>query len=146
MARSAGRAVGYLLGTPRPGAVWGANVWVEAAGHAVEQAETIRDLYRVAAARWVEQGRTAHYAVVPASDEALVDAWFRLGFGQQQVHALREAYPPEVVPTYGFEIRPARAADIPALATLVLVLPVHQALSPVFSAGPVPTLAEALAE
>ena len=32
-----------------------------------------------------------HYAMVPATDPALVDAWFRLGFGHQHVHAIREA-------------------------------------------------------
>ena len=41
--------------------------------------------------RWVEEGRTSHYAIVPAGDAALIDAWFRLGFGQQHVHAIREA-------------------------------------------------------
>ena len=29
--------------------------------------------------------------IVPATDPALVDAWFRLGFGHQHVHAIREA-------------------------------------------------------
>jgi GNAT superfamily N-acetyltransferase len=47
---------------------------VESAGVAVEDAETARDLYGVAAARWVHQGRSAHYALVPNHDAALVDA------------------------------------------------------------------------
>ena len=59
-------------------------------------------------AGWVEDGRTAHYAVVPASDADLVDAWFRLGFGQQQVHAVRPVGPREAVATQGFQIRPGR--------------------------------------
>ena len=79
------------LGTPRADTTWGPNVWVEGAGHAVEQAEDVRDLYAPAAARWVEEGLTSQYTVVPASDAPLVDAWFRLGFGQQHVHAVREA-------------------------------------------------------
>jgi hypothetical protein len=33
-----GRMVGYLLGAPKPRGPWGANVWVESAGHAVEDA------------------------------------------------------------------------------------------------------------
>ncbi|CAN5483421.1 hypothetical protein BH10ACT10_BH10ACT10_21310 [soil metagenome] len=38
----AGRLVGYLLGAPKPHPVWGENVWVESAGHAVEAAGVIR--------------------------------------------------------------------------------------------------------
>src|SRR5512132_267196 len=40
--------VGFLIGRPRD-ASWGANVWVEPAGHAAVQAELVRDLYAVAA-------------------------------------------------------------------------------------------------
>ena len=50
----------------------------------------MRDLYALAAARWVDEGRTSHYAVVPSDERGLVDAWFRVGFGQQHVHAIRE--------------------------------------------------------
>ena len=80
----AGALVGFVLGAPKSSPVWGANMWVEAAGQAVADAEVIRDLYAVAAARWVDEGRTAHYVVVPAHDAQLVRAWFRLGFGQQR--------------------------------------------------------------
>ena len=71
--------------------MWGPNVWVELSGHASAEPEAVRDLYALAAAQWVDEGRTAHYAVAPATDPALIDAWFRLGFGQQHVHAIREA-------------------------------------------------------
>jgi GNAT superfamily N-acetyltransferase len=141
-----GRVVGYLLGSPKPDATWGPNVWVESAGMAVEEAEDARDLYAAAATRWYEEGRTAHYVVVPATDTALVDAWFRLGFGQQQGHAVRElpttgaAVPPGVV------VRRAVRDDIPVLARLDLVLPEHQGLAPTFSSGEVGTLEDALAE
>ena len=80
--------VGFLVGRPRE-ASWGPNVWVDPAGHAVARAELVRDLYAAAAERWVDEGLTSHYAVVPATDPALVDAWFRLGFGHQHVHAIR---------------------------------------------------------
>ncbi len=84
-----GRLVGYLLGM-RKGDDWGPNVWVEPAGQAAEYAEDVRDLYAAAAARWVADGRTAHYAVVPATDAELVDAWFRLGFGHQHAYGIVE--------------------------------------------------------
>ena len=84
-----GRLVGYLLGM-RKGDDWGPNVWVEAAGHAAEDAEDVRDLYAAAAAGWVADGRTAHYAVVPATDADALDAWFRLGFAQQHAYGIME--------------------------------------------------------
>ena len=85
-----GQMVGFLLGAHKPEDVWGPNVWVQAAGQAAVDAEVMRDLYAVAATRWVDEGHTAHYVLVPATDADLVKAWFRLGFGQQQCHGIRE--------------------------------------------------------
>lgn len=142
-----GVLAGFLLGAPRGDTTWGPNTWVEAPGHAVVEAELVRDLYAAAAARWVEEGRTSHYAIVPASDPALVDAWFRLGFGHQHVHAVREVpstdesgTPDEVA------VRRATRDDIPDLARLDVVLLAHQERSPVFSAMIRPTFEEARAE
>ena len=128
-----GRVVGYLIGTPRDVEVWGENVWVELAGHAVEEPEDIRDLYARAAARWVEEGRTRQYALVPANDSALVDAWSRLSFGQQHAHALQEVSPREVSLPPRVEIREPRAEEIEELIDVGLALPAHQSHSPVFS-------------
>ncbi len=141
-----GEVTGYLLGQSKEAPAWGPNVWVESAGQAVTEAETVRDLYAAAASAWVERGLDAHYVLVPASDVALVDAWFRLGFGQQHVHGIRDVpqtgaldLPPGVV------VRPAERSDIPVLAQLDLALPQHQALAPTFSPGDVMTLEEAAA-
>jgi ribosomal protein S18 acetylase RimI-like enzyme len=128
------RPAGYLIGAPRPQTEWCPNVWVELAGHAAEEPEDVRDLYAFAAARWVEEERTRHRALVPATEVELVDAWFRLGFGQQQALGIQEV-PAEVdvaVPD-GFEIRAPDPADIEALIDVDLALPAHQQLSPVFS-------------
>jgi ribosomal protein S18 acetylase RimI-like enzyme len=137
-----GRVVGYLIGTPREAKTWGENVWVELAGHAVEEPEDIRDLYGKAAARWVEEGRTRHYAFVPANDSRLVDAWFRLGFGQQHAHALQEVTPREVALPIGIEIREPREEEIEELIEVDLTLPAHQGRSPVFSSIGQPTRGE----
>ena len=141
--------VGYLVGAPKPSTVWGPNLWVESAGQALaddEPAETIRDLYAAAATRWVDEGRTAQYVVVPATDGALLDAWYRLGFGQQQAHALRAplATPPRVPD--GLVVRRAAREDIPTLARLDVALPEHQGLAPTFSAGEKGSLEEAQQE
>jgi GNAT superfamily N-acetyltransferase len=135
---------GYLIGTPRATTTWGPNMWVEAAGHAVAEGEQelVRDLYGFAAAGWVADGRTSHSAIVPATDPALVDAWFRVGFGQQHVHAIREVPPADEAlrALEGMVIRRAGRDDIPALAALELALPEHQTRSPVFSRLDPPTI------
>jgi len=125
-------------------------MWVDGAGHAVEigEPEIIRDLYGRAAAGWVAAGLTSHYVLVPATDTALVDAWFRVSFGMQHVHAIREvpgadeAFP---LPP-GVTIRRAERRDIPVLGVLEVALREHQGGSPVFSPLRPPTLEDATAE
>ena len=134
-----GRLLGYLIGAPREDGFWGSNVWVEPAGHAVEEAEDARDLYAAAAGRWVEEGRTRQYVLVPPSDAPLVDAWFRLGFGQQQAHGVREVPPQvEIRPPPAVEIRRPTVEEIDALIDVDLALPMYQVGSPVFSGRPLP--------
>ena len=138
-----GQLVGYLVGAPREHPMWGDNVFVEPAGHAVEEAEDLRDLYAVAAARWVEEGRPRHSVIAPAHDSAVLDAWWRLSFGQQQAHGIQEVRPQteRSIPE-GFEIRPPREDEVEQLIDVDLALPQHQAASPVFGGGEPPTREE----
>ncbi len=139
------RVVGYLLGAPKPGAAWGANVWIESAGHAVEEAELARSLYAQAATRWVDEGRAAHFALLPSHDADLLHAWFRLAFGWQHTHAIR--VPAEAGPVReGLVVREPTRDEIPQLARLDMVLPEHQGLSPVFSSGPPDVYEERVAD
>jgi GNAT superfamily N-acetyltransferase len=141
-----GRVVGYLLGAPKRADLWGANVWVESAGHAVEEPEDVRDLYAVAATRWVDEGARAHYVLVPAHDDALVGAWFRLAFGHQHTHAVRDVPTTPVVEPASVTVRRAHRRDIPLLAELELELPRHQGLAPTFSAVEVSSYDETVQE
>ena len=126
-----GRVVGYLLGVRRSES-WGANVWVEVAGHAVQEPEDLRDLYAAASRAWVdEDDRPRHYAVVPATDQALVEAWFRVGFGQQHAHGI-QAVPERRWPE---GVRLGTAADVEALLDLDPLISDHQAQAPVFARG-----------
>lgn len=150
-----GDITGFVLGAPKESPVWGPNVWVDAAGHAAAEPELVRDMYGLASARWVQESRTAHYVLVPASDEDLLSAWYRVGFGQQQAHAVRpppgepEASelvarePPAAQPKV--VVRRAQRNDMPALARLEVELPRQQSLAPVFSPSPVPSYEECLA-
>lgn len=106
---------------------------------------TVAALNAVAAAEWMSRDLRAQYVVVPSGDPDLPDAWYRLGFGQQQAHAIRA---PLLTVRSGEHVvvRVARRDDIAMLARLDLVLPEHQGLAPTFSAGLTGTYAEALAE
>jgi GNAT superfamily N-acetyltransferase len=123
-----GQVVGFLLGTRRDDRKWGANIWVEAAGYAVDEPEVVRDLYAYASQRWVDQGRTRHYALVPKLDEQ-VNAWFRLSFGAQQAHGIKEVddqmWPPGT--------RRAEHGDTEALIELMPLVSRHHVLAPTFS-------------
>jgi len=130
----ASRVVGYLLGAPKNES-WGQNIWVESSGHAVEERETARALYAVAATRWLAEGRNAHYALIPSHDTELVQTWFRLAFGWQHTHAIRE--PAAAGPVHGdLLVRQPTRDEIPVLARLDMVLTDHQALAPTFSSSP----------
>jgi GNAT superfamily N-acetyltransferase len=74
-------------------------------------------------------GRSRHYVLVPANDPELLEAWYRLGFGQQQAYGIRE------VPTKPWPdgVRHAQAGDVEGLLALLPLIARHQAGSPVFS-------------
>lgn len=111
---------------------WGPNIWIGAAGHAASEPELLRDVWAEAAAAWFEQGLTAHYALVPATDPDLLDAWFRLGFGAQHGHGIVEI--PEREWPAG--VRAATMDDIDELVAIGPLLSRHQRESPVFSGVP----------
>jgi GNAT superfamily N-acetyltransferase len=127
-----GDLAGYLIGAPKKADVWGANVWVENAGHAVAEADVIRDLYAYLAASWVQAGRTRHYVVVPATDAALVDAWFRLSFGVQHAYGIREV-PARAWP---LSVRQATAEDFDACLDLAPLVEMQHAAAATFAGLP----------
>ena len=122
----------YVLGRSGPEDRWGPNIWVEAAGHAASDPERTRDVWASAAAAWREQGLTAHYVLVPATDPELLDAWFRLGFGAQQGHGLIEIPERE----WPANVREATTEDVEELVEIGPLLSRHQSQSPVFSSVP----------
>jgi GNAT superfamily N-acetyltransferase len=124
-----GRVVAYVIGLRKEDDAWGPNVWVDPAGHAATPAEDLRDVYAAVADRWVAAGRKAHYAVVPAGDCELVDAWQRLGFGHQTAYGIREIS----VVAWPEGTRKARLDDVDALVELHSSLSQHHRASPVFA-------------
>jgi GNAT superfamily N-acetyltransferase len=148
VARRGDAVAGYLVGIGKDVSTWGPNVWIEAAGHAAESPAVVRELYAAGAGRWMADGRNNHHVLVPATDAALIDAWFSLDFGQQHLHAVREVPPASfgVVPREELVIRRPTRADLKALAELELVLPRHSHLAPMLSFIPIQPLEEVEAE
>jgi GNAT superfamily N-acetyltransferase len=132
----------YVLGRSWPPDRWGPNVWIEAAGHAARDPELLRDVWAAAAAGWLEQGLTAHYVLVPATDPQLVDAWFRLSFGAQHAHGVIDIPEREWPPT----VREATDDDIEGLVELGPLLSRQHTQSPVFSSAPEQTADEVRAD
>ena len=139
VALHAGRMIGYLIGVPRIDMVWGRSVWVPLAGHAVDRArgaEVYRDLYATLSPSWVAHGCFAHYALIPASDQAALEAWFTLSFGKEQAHGIREtadasALTPPVDPS--LTIRRAEMADLEPSIELDDIIASHQSRAPVYA-------------
>lgn len=142
-----GSLAGYVLMTPRADETWGPNAWAEDVGCAGHP-EAVRVCYAAISGDLVDAGIRGHWAMVPASDSDLVEAWFSMSFGIQHAYALRAPvgadFHPSIPP--GLTIRRPTRADIPVLAELDLVLPKHVAQAPVFSTLKVPTIEETLAE
>ena len=137
VATSGGAAVAYL-----GGAVEDDVGWVRFAGCAASEPEANRDLFAKLAGSWEV---TRFQVAVPAGDEALRDAFFRLAFGCQAVWAIRE---PERVEPVGFggTIRRATADDADAAFRVVQVLYGHQAATPSFSGLTTPSREQTLQE
>ncbi|HEY7397276.1 MAG TPA: GNAT family N-acetyltransferase [Gaiellaceae bacterium] len=118
-----GEVVAYLIAE-----VTNERAAVGLAGCAASEPEALRDVYAHLAASWPPR----HQVLVPASDAALVDAWFRLAFGCQWVAAARETAA-ETAPDFGGVVRPSTRDDLAVVAGLEEMLWKLQAGSPSFS-------------
>jgi len=116
-----GQLVAYLIGGLRLEPVWGRSAWVRSPGLALAEGvdpAVIADLYAEVGERWVRDGVFFHFALMPVAEAEVVQAWFALSFGIEQVHAFADlrnlAAPPPPPP--GLTIRRAGAQDADILA------------------------------
>ena len=140
--------VAFLIGRLEPDAHLGdVRAVVDFAGCAAAagEGEAVRDLYAALAARWIAAGATRHLALIPASDEALVDPWLRLAFGVQFVWAVRETAAMKPVQA-DVKIRPGTPDDVELVTRLDRGLYEHQVQSPSFSGLRIPSEEELEAE
>lgn len=112
------------------------------AGHAATEPEALRDLFAALAAR---TGADRFAVTVPASDDALIDAWFRLAFGCQFMWAVREVEPAPAV-DFGGTIRRSTHDDIEAATALAVELWTLQVRAPSFGDRGLPSQEEKFAE
>jgi ribosomal protein S18 acetylase RimI-like enzyme len=133
-----GQLMGYMIGETVIDSLWGRSAWVRPAGMGLaagQEAGLMRHLYAATSARWVDYGIFFHFAVTPVPNAELVQAWFSLSFGIEQVHALLDlnrledqAFPNPA----GLKIRRAGPQDREALADLSEIIWRHQVQSPVW--------------
>jgi GNAT superfamily N-acetyltransferase len=123
VATRGGEVVAYVIATVGP-----ERAEIGLAGCAASEPEAVRDLYAHLAPRWP----VWHQALIPASDAALVDTWFRLACGLQFTTAVRDLSPLEV-PAFSGTIRPSTPDDLQATADFDRLLWTHLSASPSFS-------------
>ena len=118
-----GEVVAYVVGE-----VTDERAAIGLAGCAASEPEALRDVYAHLATGWPPR----HQVFVPASDAALIDAWFRLAFGCQAMTAMRETAD-EAAPDFDGTVRPSTPDDLKAVAGLEEMLWTLQAGSPSFT-------------
>jgi GNAT superfamily N-acetyltransferase len=132
VATRGGRAVAYLAGAVDASGI----AQVGFAGVAASEPEAVRDLYAVMAERW---GVSRFAVAVPASDDGLVEALFRLAFGCQFVWGVRETDDERAAAVQLPHIRPSNRGDLEAMAELNEILWLLQARPPSYSGATVPS-------
>ena len=140
-----GLVAGFLLGSVRENEWWNRHAWVGLAGHAAREPELVRDLYRLAAERWVEEGAELHVALVPAVAD-LSEPWFRLAFAHMQAHGIRESGADPGARPAGLTVRTGTIDDARTTPELLTQIWEHHTRSPTFTGLTVPPVDEFLAD
>lgn len=141
------RLEAYLIGGLKLEPIWGRSAWVPGPGLALaDEADTslIADLYAELGEAWVRDGVYFHFAMMPIAEPDVVQAWFALSFGLEQVHAVvdlrRIEAPPSPPP--GMLLRRAVPDDADTLAGFSELIWRELVRAPVWGL----TLPEAVAE
>lgn len=133
-----GRLVGYLLGECKADVLRERHVWMHYAGYGIDpgyEPELYRDLYAAIGQSWLEKGYSHHFILIPAGEQARLEAWQWLGFAFEQVHALLslDDWTPQAISLpEGLVIRRAQPRDAAVLAELAPVIRRHLAGAPVW--------------
>lgn len=138
-ALSKGELVAYLLTEVVLEPIWGRAVWIRQPGCAIAQGvdrEILRDLYARLTAPLVTEGYYNHFVVLPTADATLLQTFFSLSFGNQQVYGIVDLHQLNLVPPVlpeGVSIRQSNPGDRETLEQLSEVIWKHQANAPVWA-------------
>ncbi len=137
-----GQLLAYLLGELVIEEVWGRSAWVRLPGIAVHPEmeasrarQVLRHLYASLAAPWVDAGILFHFAQIPASQKEMLETFFSLSFGIEQVYGLADLtamdLSPQPLPP-GVTIRRTTPGDRQLLAEMSSIIWQHQVQAPVW--------------
>ncbi len=132
--------IAYLVGDRVIDSVRGRSGWVRLPGCAYDPragVETVRDLYAMLGEQWVNDGIFSHVALMPLSDPNLLQAWYSLAFGIEQIHALLDLTTVDQVRTEvpeNIRIRQVRSDDQAHLAAMSDIIWRTQVQAPVWAA------------
>ena len=136
--------VGYIMGEIKFNNRIGRAAWVPYDGIAIREdqsSELIRHLYAKASVLWLEQGCFSHYTLVPIANTVYYEAFLKLSFAIEQVHAVMkiEEYKP-FENAADADIRLANKMDSEVLGKMSSIISTFQNSAPVF----IPALPEVL--
>jgi len=135
-----GALAGFMFAEYQEDATWGPGVVVEPNRWALAPGAGVGVLARLYAAEFEAKGRGVadHYVHCAAFDASMLQAWFQLGFGQEQAYAVARLEDMEVEEheAEGLAIRRARSGDEDTLASLSPLIATLQAGAPVWAGAP----------
>ena len=126
-----GEPAGYLVGRVAESPLWDRHVFVDRAGHAAVDPETLRRLWAAAAETWWEAGARRFFANVPSTPERL-DPWYRLSFAQMHQDAICASGGEAALPA-GVTIRRGDLEDIETAIEINRLIADTQLAAPSFS-------------
>jgi GNAT superfamily N-acetyltransferase len=103
------------------------------------------DLYAFVGARWVEWGCFDHFALIPPTDPQVIEVWFGLCFGREQVQAIRQLSDEDLavsIPERDLTIRRATPRDRAIMAEVSPWIARHLVTAPVWGVSMPEDLAE----
>jgi ribosomal protein S18 acetylase RimI-like enzyme len=140
IAISDGQLLGFMIGRTVHDQLWGRNAWVSLAGCALspeQNAGLVGRMYAFLGEQWIANGYFDHFVIVALADSELVQSWFELSFGIEQVYGVVKLREPAIAPALAIPedltIRRAVPDDRSILEGLSEIIWRHQIRAPVWA-------------
>ena len=128
--------VGYIVAQIVENETKGNLAWVPYEGlaiHMLQSAELIRNMYAFVSSLWLARGCVRHSVFVPLGQTAYFEAFMRLSFAINQVHAVLDldAYIP-FSHNDAIHVRPMQTSDASVLGSMSGIIASYQSKPPTF--------------